>query len=259
MDMNKINLGYAEGWGIIYQARTVFAILLLVALVINLAVFFVAKFSGLTQSGDRPIIVQPFLSTLAPCALHEEPAKATSTATAPTTQSAAPAVPDTVRTGEVPADLDRAVKWYSVFSNIMDLTAIIALVSIIFMVFCALSGMMMIIAGHMAGAGFITSAFFWSVGIIALLLPWSNFLPHAACLPIGIPNFVDIQASLLQTCSDTACKTQDLAGVIQLWIRFVVFPIIVILIDLMYIKRFNQAAAQIRSATLPPSEARSGM
>jgi hypothetical protein len=290
MDINKTHLGYADGWRIIYQARTVFAVLLLIAVLINLAVFFVAKFSGLTKSADMPIIVQPFLPgfspmcpaiaakpmSAAPTKSAATPAPAKSTpATAPAaTQQAAPvpATPATPKTSvnkvpskaevtfERPADLDRALKWYSTFSNVMTLTSIIALVSIIFMVFCALAGMMMIVAGHLPGAGSITSAFFWSIGIVALLLPWTNFIPQATCLPIGIAAFTDIQASLRETCSGAGCgMSSDLASIIQLWVKYVVFPIIIILIDIMYLTRTRQAATDIRTMTMPPSEARSQM
>lgn len=289
MDISKTHLGYADGWRIIYQARTVFAVLLLIAVLINLTVFFVAKFSGLTKSANTPIIVQPVFPGFSPMCpamvtkpTSAAPAKSPATAapakssvTAPPTDtqpSTAPATPATpkpsvnqlsgrsARTAEPPADLDRALKWYSIFSNVMTLTSIIALVSIIFMVFCALAGMMMIVAGHLPGAGSITSAFFWSIGIVALLLPWTNFIPQATCLPIGIPAFTDIQASLRETCSAAGCGLRDdLASIIQLWVKYVVFPIIIILIDILYLARTRQAATDISAMTLPPSEARSQM
>jgi hypothetical protein len=159
-----------------------------------------------------------------------------------------------------PEEVNKSLKWYAIFSNVMNLTGIVSLVSILFMVFTALAGIMMIIAGRLPGAGQVTSAFFWSIGIVALLLPWPNFIPQAACLPIGIADFSSLHASLTQlACGGGSCPlAENVASIVQVWVRFVLFPVIIFLIDIMYLARTRQAAIQIRALALA-AETRTGV
>jgi hypothetical protein len=264
----KTQSSFADGWKILYQARTVFAILLIVALVANLAVFFAARFGGMTKPGNLPVMVCPVVCPVggpmmatAPADLPEteeaaEPVKEEKTEEAATTAPAAEVaevkvtVPTTRPVGcvmSVPAGLEKAMRWYNTFSNVMKLTAVIALVSVVFLVACGLLGVMMLVAGQLPGAGSLTSAFFWAIGIVVLMLPWSTLLPHVTCLPIGIPSFSEIQLSLSSRVGTSESWLTTAILVFQTWAKFVVIPVLIILLDLMYLKRTKEADESLKT------------
>ncbi len=208
----KTQASFADGWKVFYQLRTVFAVLLILTMAVNIGVFITAKFTRLVlpQEASQPA------------------ATAAQPATAPTAQ---------------PSDVTpEMVRWRMIFRIAMDVTAVVAIVSVAFLVFCALLGVMMIVAGQLPGAGLASAAFFWAVLMVVLLLPWSNLLPQANCLPIGVPAFNDMRTNLLQ--SDPSFSVSQ----IDLWLRYVVYPLVVLLITILYLGRTSQANRQIIGA-----------
>ncbi len=209
--MNKTQLSFAEGWTVFFQARTVFVVLMIIAMVINLGIFGTARFA-------KKLILYP-----------QDP-----TATRPAVQ--VQPVPDQAAT-------TRSDKWKTAFSGLMTFTTVLAIVSAIFLVFCALVGIMMIIAGQFPGAGMATGAFFWAAGMVALLLPWSAMLPQASGLPVGVPSFGNISNDIFQSRLSNATLWME----ILLWLKFALYPVIILLMSLMYYKRTNQANSQLLS------------
>jgi hypothetical protein len=279
----KTQGSFAEGWNVFYQARTVFGALLIIAMLANLGVFFAARFGGMTEPAYLPVGAHPTIppcTNCSPCSscgfapkaefpgslppakadgVMKESAstqKATTTAPVDKTASAIPAKNNSsdkhpgdlgVR-GPFPApvvakDVTSAMRWYNVFENVMNMTAIVTMISVFFMVFCALLGIMMLAAGQLPGADAVAKAFFWAIAIVAFILPWDTILPQVVCLPIGLANFFDIQQSLRDLVSgcDVDSKVCHMGMIFQQWVKFVVIPVLVILIDIAYLRRTSQA------------------
>jgi len=136
----------------------------------------------------------------------------------------------------------RAAKWTSALRLIVNIARILALVSVAFMFFIALLMTMVLVAGQLPGAGMAVAAFFWAVGLIVLILPWSALLPDVAGLPVGVPTLGELHRSLgpILTGGDASVFDHILA-----WVRFVVYPVIIALITVMYVGRLGQANLQI--------------
>ncbi len=216
----ELNVSFREGWNIFYQARTLFVTLLIISMVVNIAIFLTAKYSKLltpilTPSGDAVV-------------------------SCPLTTSCPSIVPLAVNSYSN-TDMARSNRWSEAFKGMLTITGIISVVSAIFLVFCGFIGLMMLIAGQLPGAGKICAAFFWGVGLLVLLLLWSNMLPNSAGLPVGITGFTELQSSLLSANISSGAWI----GQITLWLRFVIYPLIIILLTIVYLRRTMQANMEI--------------
>ncbi|MFA5864215.1 MAG: hypothetical protein WC975_05950 [Phycisphaerae bacterium] len=207
---------FTEGWTVFHQARTVFTVLLLVAMVINIVIFILARFTSLAHHPMPSIPV------------------AVSTTTPPLFRSPASA-PARVEPGTKSEE-----KWHTMFSALMMITSVVSIICVIFLVFCALLGVMMIIAGQAPGAGSAAAAFFWGVMMVVLLLPWGGIFPQIACLPCGSP-FREMQQNI-QAGVSASWTTQ-----LVLWVRYFIYPILIILADILYFGRTSQANTQVAS------------
>ncbi len=238
--MSKSTSSFADGWKVFYQARTLFTILLILAMAVNIAIFIVAGYTNL---------LKPILTPAANAPLCRLSLLGRSPASAPASMPVAGGMINKYS----PEQVARAQRWSDAFSSIMTLTAIIALVSAIFLLFCALVGLMMIIAGQLPGAGSICGAFFWAVGIIVLLLPWSNMLSGTVMLPLGIAGFSSLKSSLMTVSGQSV----SWFAYVPLWFKFVIYPILIILFAIMYFGRTGQSNLQIMASQTGSGESTS--
>jgi hypothetical protein len=223
--MNKNQLSFAEGWTVFCQARTVFVALVMIAMVINLGIFGTARFA-------KKLITYP--QTPISFGSRVMPGLTTSRAAIPVQ----PVVKESKETIELN---QRSETWKAIFTGLMTFTAILALVGAIFLFFNALIGIMMIIAGQLPGAGWVAGAFFWAAGLVALLLPWATMLPQASCLPVGVASFGDMYAAIFQTRLASAGWWMEAS----LWLRYVLYPVIILLMSVMYFQRTGRANTQL--------------
>jgi len=207
---------FFEGWSIVYQMKTIFAVLLIIAMAINLAVFVLTRFQVLVKLPPKPVIA-------AGIGLSTQSAIPTATQRRP-----APGM-------DVNAETDTN-KWEAVFNTLTVLASIVALVSVVFLVLCALLAVMLVVAGGLPGAGALTAAFFWAVALAALILPWCNLIPQMGCMPSILSHF---RVILTETASSV--YSGSWMDEILLWLRFVVYPLLIVLIGVLYFGRFNQA------------------
>jgi hypothetical protein len=247
--MNKNQLSFAEGWTVFCQARTVFVALVIIAMVINLGIFGTARFA-------KKLITYPQIPVFV--GMPGMPYPTTGPAT--TTQKAGPVLPGMMGTKGMmkPFNLNqlqtvvkesketielnqRSKTWETIFAGLMTFTGILALVGAIFLVFTAVIGIMMIIAGQLPGAGLVSGAFFWAAGLVALLLPWATMLPQASCLPVGVASFNEMYNAIYQTRFSSATWWTEVA----LWLRYVLYPVIILMMTWMYFQRTGRANTQI--------------
>ncbi len=230
----KVSNSFIDGWRVFYQARTIFVALLILVMVVNIAIFIATSYSDIV----KPVLVTdsmgPGPAGCYACPLLSLGAK---TASAPAT------LPVSVMPNKQysQTQISKARRWANAFSSVMLLTGVIGVVSAIFLLFCAAIGLMMIISGQLPGAGPVCGAFFWSVGIIVLLLPWSNIFPSGVFLPLGVAGFAQLKASM----SAVLLSSGSWVAYIPLWFKFVVYPILIILFAVMYFGRTSQSNLQI--------------
>ncbi len=207
---------FAQAWNVLNQAKLIFAALLILALVIDMACFLAVRFGKVTRSGLAPI---PATYK----ALTDDDAPA-ATMPAKQAQSADPAVGD---------DESSSSTWVSLIALAMNLSRILALVAVGFLLFCAMLMVMVLIAGHMPGAGPAVSAFFWAVFLVVLILPWFSLIPATL-------DQLDNALEPMFTGGDWSWISE-----ISVWIRFVAYPLIAVLVTVMYLGRLSQANLQI--------------
>jgi len=215
MNPGKASGSFAEAWSVLYQARTLFTILLIISMGANIAVFLAVRFAG---------VVDPLVGV--PIGVVPEKAVGTPSETMPAG-----------KTIDVES-LQRANWWASGFRAAMTFTSMLAIVSVIFMAFCALVGVMVLISAGLPGAGAAVSGFFWALAAGVLLLPWIRLID----LPIGLSQFEELLS---------AYRTSNLAGEqpIIFWVQHLAFPVILILFSIMYLGRTSQAHAQMSAGT----------
>ena len=207
---------FAQAWNVLNQAKLIFAALLILAVVIDVACFFAVRLGKVTRPGLAPI---PATYT----ALIDDDAPA---ATMPAEQapSADPAVGDTESSSST---------WVFLIALAMNLSRILAMVAIAFLLFCAMLMVMVLIAGHLPGAGPAVSAFFWAVFLVVLILPWFSLIPATL-------DELENALEPMLTGGDWSWLSE-----ISLWIRFVAYPLIAGLVTVMYLGRLSQANLQI--------------
>lgn len=213
MIASNASSSFTESWQLLYRARSLFAGLLILAMVLNVAAMLAVSVGHVI---DQP---QP---TVAPT-------------TAATVDPA-------------PAEPNHAPVWAAVIRIVMAVTAVLATVAAIFMLFSALVGLMILIAGGMPGTAPVTSSFFWAL-LAVVLLTWAPLLSHvvADMTVIGTATFENLETTYKLTLGEYATFSTH----IPLWIGFCAYPIIIILIAVMYLGRTAQANAQITADKEP--------
>lgn len=213
----KINSSFIEGWWILYRARTVFASLIIIAVFTNIFLFIVSKYGRLVSLSSEiksPVVASP--------------------------TSSAPALPPrSVQEGAAENE------WSGVFRAIFNVTSVIVIVSLVFIVLSSLLGILMIIAARAPGAAELTSAFFWSIATVAIVLPWRILLPYIIGFPAIIVDFDRFIWDIARSGSlDTAIQ----------WLKYVAWPLIVVLFIAAYLRKTSQASLRIMTSSEKRSE-----
>lgn len=195
---------YADAMMIARRAKNWLFLLLLVMLIAQIAVFFVARHT------DFVIAPEPSLAeTLAPATRSAS----TLPTTAPTTQASAAA-----RNPIIPA----ALRYLTALIDFLG----IALIVVLALVLLLITKIMLV--GRLIGVAQVTSAFIWCILLAVLLFPWQAFLQNTDFSgDFKIPG-------VLYTWSELTHPTQGakfgLASEMKLeaaglrWARFVVWP-----------------------------------
>ncbi|MFQ6047801.1 MAG: hypothetical protein ACE5K7_00370 [Phycisphaerae bacterium] len=197
---------HLEALGSVRTGRSVFAILVLLALLSQMGSYCAVRFG-------RVLAVQP------------------SAAAGPATQAAA-----------APAEPTRqAVAWQQTIRMLVPLAQFVGLVSALLLAVSLLVGLNVSLAGRLGGAGRMTSAFFWSVLLLALLFPWQQLLAGGA---MPVPGVFYGMAELERVAQSRA---MSLAESIAEYARYLAYPVLAVLIGLLASVRFGrgcQAAEQ---------------
>jgi len=241
MNGSKAVVGFVDSWKILYRGRTFFSVFLIGAMVANVVVFLWVLLGGPVDALKHPAALYgcpPLTPGMVP---------STRPFTAPTTGPAAAFVEafsdEAMPTQE---EINSAQQWRQIFTVIMFVAGILAILGAVFMTACALLGVMVLVAGGLPGSGFATSAFFYVVGAaLWLLLPWEEALSGTVYMPVGVLNFQDLFYAY------RGSNPGDWLTFASLIVKYVVYPVVLILLAVMYLGRTSQANSVVVAATRP--------
>jgi len=209
---------YADAMMTARRAKNWLFILVLLVLLSQLAVFFLARLSIL-KLGDR-ITVPELVPSTAP-------------ATAPAEGSPATA-PSSASVSEQPKSYPVAtiLRYVIPVENFLGLT-----LTVVFSIVLLLITLIMLV-GRLIGVSHVTSAFIWSILLLVFLFPWQSFLltgprdasPGAAVVSddpsFKIPGVLYTWPELAHDCD---FPTTGAAGILK-WARFAGMPIVALLL-----------------------------
>jgi hypothetical protein len=212
---------YADAMMTARRAKNWLFILLLLVLLSQLAIFFLARLHILNLGGrvTMPEIVPATSPTTAPV-------EGDSPATAPTSASS-----------EQPKSYPVAtiLRYVIPVENFLGLTLMIVLSVVLLLI------TLIMLVGRLIGVSHVTSAFIWSVLLLVFLFPWQSFLltgPRDASPGASIvsddPSFKipGVLYTWPELAHDYEFPTTGAAGILK-WARFAGMPIVAVLLLLM--------------------------
>ncbi|HUW81433.1 MAG TPA: hypothetical protein VMZ31_01405 [Phycisphaerae bacterium] len=201
-------LDHLDALGSVRAAHAVFFLLILLALLTQIVLYCAVRFEGvLTAEGGGPV------------------------AATATTQAARPS--DAV-------DSDSTVAWRQAIAVLVPLSRFLGLIAACLLVISYFIGLNVCLAGRLGGARGMTSAFFWSVLLLALLFPWQHLLLGATVQVPGVfYSFEDLQQL-------ASSSPSGMIANIEHYTRYLGYPVLAILIALVACLRFVRASRDIR-------------
>lgn len=232
---------YHEAFASLRAAKNWFWWLILLAVLVNLAsVGIVRWWPGLRQSSS--------FQAQAPASVTP-PAKAPQTqpTTEPTT-AVATTTPATIPTSKPTstANADKDARTFACIYATMGWTLPVArglgLICALLLAISLATSLNIVLAGRLGGAGYLASAFVWSIVLAALLVPWAQLFTGVA-----IPGVLFDRAELIAKARHI--ESAVLVDQILFYARFIGYPVLALLIwlviQLKYAAGFRQVAVEV--------------
>ena len=206
------------------------------AIMAQLVCFILVQFVGLIDPPDPA------------AALAEARAAATRAATAPATAiaPARPAASALAASREVVRIREQALGW------LLRLTKFVAPVACMVLSVALLTGLQLSLVGRLGGASGLASSFFWSIILLVMLVPWQRVLPDM--LGVGVLyNFQELTAAVKLVQSDWDHGRYASQAMILHYVRFLAYPVIVLLVWMLVGVKFAKGLKKInRSTSIQP-------
>jgi hypothetical protein len=219
------------------RAKNVFSLILLVCVGLQLAGFLAVQFTGL---------LDPLHATPAPSA-EPQPAATTQPATQPATTPAATA------NDEREQAVYRAMFWSELLHWLMPATRFLALVTAILLCLTLLMCVKLSLLDRLGGvAGFI-SAFYWSLILLVVLVPWQQLLGGAFATG-ALSNYGEMIAQVKKTRPDWGADGGDTLGTVLHFARFLAYPALAVVLWLVAQVKFARGyQIMARACRLTPA------
>lgn len=213
---------FGEAFKTIRLARLVFAVILAACIVVNLAAFVIVQFTPLLD--DYP-----------------DYAPETTQPVAPGTDAAQPVEP-TTQPGEN--------AWGSILTWLLPAAKFVGLVSAVLLSLTILLGLKLCLLGRLGGVAGLVAAFFWSLILLAMLVPWQQAFPGLV-VSGALYSFGELveQARFFKTAWDPQTQA-SLFDQIVYYARFIAYPVVVLGVLVVTLLRF---AAGARPEQAPPA------
>lgn len=203
---------YADALLTARRAKNVLTLIVFLALIVQLAVFFVGRFTNLLDS-PAPIIAAP--------------TTATST---------------TVRTA-----VENGPRWYDAAHYAMGGAIFLGIICTAMLAMVLYLIVKIMLVGRLIGVARVTSALVWTLFLLLLLFPWQAFLRNAEftsrefMIPGVLYTWDELRTRVL---GGAWSRVDTLPTQILFWARFVVWPLIAIIILLLVHARSNRGLRQ---------------
>lgn len=267
--MNSKAIGsFTESWQVLTVARTVFGVLLVAAMLINLGLFLWSFWGNPIDPVLQTRIVPPMCGPMGPGAMYpatgqgmmapgmpgEKPADAAATtaeaaasqpATSPATDAATIAkTTPTIKPTVDSETMAEARRYEQVFGYAMKFSAVLSILGVTFMLFSGMLGVMVLVAGQQPGAGAATGAFFYAVfaGLL-LLVNWAQMLGGISVFPNGLADYYMLTDALRLVKIDA--ETTPMCLKLGAWLQQCAYPALVLLSALMYLGKSAKANSQV--------------
>jgi len=214
---------YADALLTARRAKNVLTLILLLALLLQLAIFFIARYTTL--------ITPPMISVT------------TSITAAPTT---------------VPAVANQPNR-YDLFHYLLGGSIFLGLVCTIMLAVVLLLIVKIMLVGRLIGVARVTSAFVWTLLLLLLLFPWQAFLRNAdfTSREFMIPGVLYTWDELRVRVIGAGTSSLPLDQLILFWARFAAWPVVALVLLLVIHARSNRGMRQalgedvLRDDTVP--------
>jgi hypothetical protein len=211
---------YADAMLTARRAKNVLILLLLLALLIQLALFFTARYSNLIVPTGEPVVAtQPVI----------EP-------------------------GDAPAPAGQAQRWQDVFHYVLGGTVFLGVTLTIVLALVLLLIVSIMLVGRLIGVARTTSAFIWCLVLLVLIFPWQAFLRDHMfeSREFFVPGILYTWDELLLFAKfpERWDMTAEGAGRTFLhWVRFAAFPVVGLILLLVIQAKSNRGMREALGET----------
>jgi len=204
---------YADAMLVARRAKSVLVLILLLALLTQLGLFFAARYSDvLFKPAEGAATSQPVELAASPQAIATTP-------------------------------LQTSSRWFDVLHYLIGLSGFlgVALSIVLSLVLFLLVKIMLV--GRLIGVARVTSAYVWSLVLIALLFPWQAFLQNHdfTSREFMLPGVLYTWDELLRF---ARFGTDDLPAAVLKWAKFVGFPVLAVLMLMVIQIKSNRGLRQ---------------
>ncbi len=154
-----------------------------------------------------------------------------------------------------PADdeaLDRAESWRTNFQGVLAGSQFLAMVVGLLLAMSLLLSVQVALAGRLGGVAPLLSAFFWSLVLVAFLIPWQLAFARSP-MPGALFDYNELYTRTLEVKASWGATDVSILTLIFYHARFLAYPILVVLIWLLVDLKFRSGCRRMVVAAAAPS------
>jgi len=221
---------YANAMRSARAAKNLFALVIFLAVVAQLAGFVMVNFVGVMDSskGKDPAIM-----------VAEESGQA----------ATRPAADDQAECEET----ETTCLWYTTLLWGLSGTRFVAVVSGVLLVLTILFAVQTSLLGRLGQAGSLVSAFFWSLILLALITPWQQMF-NTAVAGGALYTYAELYKATVKIRQAWGCEEPGLLSLIMYYARFIAYPVVVILVWLTVLAKFARGCQPTPAVEEEPAQ-----
>jgi hypothetical protein len=245
------------------SARMLFWLLVGVMLIFQLVAFVLVESGGVLEDETAGVVLTPARPAApAPGKPSKAPAKKPAGKKA---KVEAPAAATAPALGPA-ATLSKAQKWHVALRWSLPGAKFVAMVAAMLLVITLLFAVGLSLVGKLGGMAGLISAFFWSLILFAMVMPWQQVLTKSSLACGALYNLGELQVARRQVAAAGSAGWQEQA---LYYARFVAYPVVALLVWLTVHVKFARACMRMHyphaipsmvqpAATLPAADKKPG-
>ena len=233
---------FADAMKSVRAARIIFWLILAAAIGSQVGGFLLIEFGGVLGT-DEVALARPEKQPPEAAGKKKPPAVAAKKAPASAPGAKKPAAP-----------AGTAEKWKRTLSWLFPTAEFAGLVAAMLLALTILFAVALSLLGRLGGTGGLVSAFFWSLVLLAIMIPWQQALPES---PVACGALYEMDELLAARAE--AAEAWDARGLY--FVRFLAYPVLAMLVWLVVQLRFARGCAQmdfphaVPTGAVPPAPA----